>query len=130
MPHPRTVDAIEGTTRTREQRNKTRAIISTPVRVRGLGPTHRHFDETTTTVNLSSAGILIETANSACYRNMKVSVTVPYDKSAGAMQIEQEGCVVRIGEWRGGRRSVAISLDSAARALAPGRAHKRGRCAE
>jgi CheY-like chemotaxis protein len=99
-------NAAEKPTRTQERRRKSRTLVSTPVRVRGVEGSGRKLDESTTTVNLSSSGILIET-NSAIYtRNMKVLVTI----AGGAAQTEREGHVVRIADLREGRRSVAIAL--------------------
>jgi len=96
--------------RGKERRNKIREVISAPVRVRGMVGPDRKFDETTTTINLSPTGILIETSSDAYYRAMRVSVTVPYDDSTSVAHAEQEGRVVRIGESHKGRRSVAIAL--------------------
>lgn len=93
-----------------ERRNKNRELISAPVRVRGMVGPDRNFDETTTTINLSPTGILIETSSDAYYRAMRVSVTVPYDDSTSVAHAEQEGRVVRIGESHKGRRTVAIAL--------------------
>ena len=93
-----------------ERRKKNREVISAPVRVRGMVGPDRKFDETTTTINLSPTGILIETSSDAYYRAMRVSVTVPYDDSTSVAHAEQEGRVVRIGESHKGRRTVAIAL--------------------
>ncbi len=102
-------NAAEKPARTQERRRKSRTLVSTPVRVRGVEGSGRKLDESTTTVNLSSSGILIET-NSAMYaRNMKVLVTI----AGGAAQTEREGHVVRITDLREGRRSVAIALAQA-----------------
>ena len=95
---------------TSDRRNKTRTVISIPVRVRGvLGP-DREFDEVTTTLNLSPGGILVETSSVAYYRNMKVAVTLPYEDRPGTAQPEREGHVLRIAELRESRRSIAIAL--------------------
>jgi CheY-like chemotaxis protein len=93
-----------------ERRKKNREVISAPVRVRGMVGPDRKVDETTTTINLSPTGILIETSSDAYYRAMRVSVTVPYDDSTSVAHAEQEGRVVRIGESHKGRRTVAIAL--------------------
>jgi CheY-like chemotaxis protein len=74
--------------------------------VRGVEGSGRKLDESTTTVNLSSSGILIETNSTIYIRNMKVLVTI----ASGAAQTEREGHVVRITDLREGRRSVAIAL--------------------
>ena len=124
MSHAHHVDATKKAGRTRDRRNKARTVISVPVRVRGVISSDRHFDETTTTLNLSPAGILIDTAGAAYYRNMKVSVVLAYEGPAVAGQLEQEGCVVRITELRDGRRSVAIAL---AHGIGDATAHSEGR---
>jgi CheY-like chemotaxis protein len=96
--------------RGKERRNRMRDVISAPVRLRGIVGPDRDFDETTTTVNLSPTGILIETTSSSYYRTMRVSITLPYGESATNLHAELEGRVVRITELREGRRSVAIAL--------------------
>src|SRR5262249_38677351 len=96
--------------RGKERRNRIRTVISAPVRVRGILGPDRNVDETTTTINLSATGILIETSSPSYYRTMRVCITVPYEPSGMSTQTEQEGRVVRITELRDGRRSVAIAL--------------------
>jgi CheY-like chemotaxis protein len=108
------IHAVKKHHRVKDRRKKTRAIISAPVRVRGVVGPDRDFDEITTTVNLSPAGILIETANAGYYRTMRVSVTLPYEESEAGAHTEQEGRVVRIAELQNGRRSVAIAFAHAA----------------
>lgn len=112
MPDARTVNVTDKSARTQERRRQSRVLISTPVRIRSLGATDLSSEESTTTVNLSPTGILIETENPAYHRNMKVAVILPCSESAGASQSEQAGIVVRVSELRHGRRSVAIALES------------------
>jgi CheY-like chemotaxis protein len=102
------------TARSKERRNRVRELISAPVRVRGVVGPDRKFDETTTTINLSPTGILIETSSETYYRSMRLSVTLPYDESTACVQTEQEGRVVRISEAHKGRRTIAIALTHAA----------------
>src|SRR5579864_3881606 len=96
--------------RSTERRNRVREVISAPVRVCGVTGPDRKFEETTTTINLSPTGILIETSSDTYYRSMRLSVTIPYDESTANVQTEQEGRVVRISEPHQGRRTVAIAL--------------------
>jgi CheY-like chemotaxis protein len=112
MADTRIVDLTEELALAKERRRKSRLLISTPVRVRGVAAADQSSDESTTTINLSPTGILIETANPAYYRGMKVAVVLPFEESAGVAQSEQEGIVVRVGELRNGRRAVAIALES------------------
>jgi CheY-like chemotaxis protein len=78
------------------------------VRVRSIHSTHDALDETTTTLNASRIGILLETENPTYFRNMDVMVTFPFSKSP--IQSEQTGRVVRISDIAGGRRAIAIAL--------------------
>jgi CheY-like chemotaxis protein len=96
--------------RSTERRNRVREVISAPVRIRGVVGPDRKFDETTTTINFSPTGILIETSSETYYRTMRVVVTLPFDESTAAAQTEQEGRIVRISEPHQGRRTVAIAL--------------------
>jgi CheY-like chemotaxis protein len=96
--------------RIEERRRKRRARISTPVRVRSMDITENGPDEITTTVNISRIGILIETASTTFFRSMPVAVVLPYTKTPGIPQAEQEGHVVRVSELPDGRRSVAVAL--------------------
>jgi CheY-like chemotaxis protein len=123
MADTRIVDFTEELALTKERRHKGRLMISTPVRVRGVAATDQSWDESTTTINLSPTGILIETANPAYYRGMKVTVILPFEESAAVAQSEQEGIVVRVSESRNGRRAVAISLESG---VCQDRAHAAG----
>ena len=93
--------------RKHERRQKSRTLISTPVRVRSLDDSEQSFEENTTTVNLSSTGILIESTSPAYSRSMRVRVELV----AGGVATEKAGRVVRIENLRDGRRSVAIALD-------------------
>lgn len=93
-----------------ERRRRRRALISAPVRVRGVDVTDSGPDEVSTTIDVSRLGILFETSNTAYFHGMDVAVTFPYVKMPGAMQIEQEGLVVRVHELPDGRRTVAVAL--------------------
>lgn len=110
MSDKRFVDITNELPRPRERRRQRRVQISTAVRIRTVAKGDRSFDDFTTTVNLSPAGLLIETPNASYCRNMKVLVTLPYSESAETPQTEQEGTVVRVHELPRGIRAVAIAL--------------------
>src|SRR5579872_1276179 len=99
--------------RSTERRNRVREVISAPVRVRGVTGPDRKFEETTTTINLSPTGILIETSSDTYYRSMRLSVTIPFQESTADVQTERDARVVRISEPHQGRRTVAIELSQA-----------------
>lgn len=93
-----------------ERRQRRRALISAPIRVRCEGLTGDGPDEISTTVDVSRAGVLFLTTHSGYFRGMSVRVTFPYSKALGALQAEQEGSVVRVSEISNGRRAIAIAL--------------------
>jgi CheY-like chemotaxis protein len=102
----------EKSVRTEERRKKSRVLVSTPVRLRSLEDGAGSLEDTTTTVNLSATGILINSQNSAYHRGMKVRLILPYVAESAEPQAEQAGHVVRIVELPGGRRSIAVALDN------------------
>lgn len=93
-----------------ERRRKRRALISAPVRVRGVDVTNCGLDEITTTVDVSRLGILVHTSNAFYYRGMDVAVTFPYTKAPDMVPAEQLGRVARVHELGNGRRAIAIAL--------------------
>jgi len=104
------VDGTEKVAQPQERRRQRRLMISTAVRIRSTADSDQNSVESTTTVNLSAAGFLIETANPAYHRNMKVAVVLPFSETAAVKRTEREGTVVRVTELPDGRRTVAISL--------------------
>jgi CheY-like chemotaxis protein len=93
-----------------ERRQRRRALISAPIRVRCEGLTGDGPDEVSTTVDVSRVGVLFLTTHPGYFRGMGVRVTFPYSKAPGVLQAEQEGTVVRVTEISNGRRAVAIAL--------------------
>jgi CheY-like chemotaxis protein len=93
-----------------DRRRRRRALISSPVRVRGVDITNGGPDEVTTTVDVSRLGLLFVTSLDCYSRGMDVMVTFPYSKAVNAIQAEQPGRIVRVHEGSDGKRSVAIAL--------------------
>jgi CheY-like chemotaxis protein len=94
-----------------ERRKRRRAIISAPVRVRGLDLTHGGGpSEILTTTNVSRLGVLFHTTNHSYRRGMELSVTFPYSSSSIAIQAEQRGRVKRVTELPDGRLAVAVAF--------------------
>ena len=93
-----------------DRRRKRRALISSPIRVRGIHVTTSGPDEITSTVDVSRYGILFHTVLATYQRGMDVAVVFPYHKSATGAQAEQFGRVVRLHELPDGRQAVAIAL--------------------
>lgn len=93
-----------------DRRRRRRALISAPVRVRGVDVTNSGPGEISTTVDVSRFGILFITSLECYSRGMDVMVTFPYSSSKHAVQAEQLGRVIRVHESPDGRRRVAIAL--------------------
>src|SRR6202162_5478982 len=88
-----------------DRRRRRRALISSPVRVRGIDITNGGPDEISTTVDVSRLGLLFVSALDCYSRGMDVMVTFPYSSSKNAIQAEQPGRIVRVHE-RSDRRHV------------------------
>jgi CheY-like chemotaxis protein len=93
-----------------ERRRKRRAMISAPVRVRGVDVTGGGPNEISTTMDVSRIGFHFLTGSTGYYRGMDVLVTFPYSSAASAVQAEQPGRVVRLTAMEDGRIGVAVSL--------------------
>ncbi|MGC1129693.1 MAG: response regulator [Candidatus Acidiferrales bacterium] len=105
--------AAEGaakTGRNEDRRRRRRALISAPVRVRGVNVTRGGPDEISTTVDVSRDGLLVLTEEEGYYRGMEVAVIFPYSTAPTAIHAEQSGRVARIVELPDGRTAVAIAL--------------------
>lgn len=94
-----------------DRRRRRRALISAPLRVRGVDVTHDGPDEISTTIDVSRAGLLFVTSHPAYARGMSVMITFPYTKSPTAIHAEQPGRVARVVQLPDGRNAVAIALD-------------------
>jgi CheY-like chemotaxis protein len=97
-----------------ERRKKRRALISAPIRIRGVDVTSDAPDEISTTVDVSRNGILFVTTNIGFHRGMDVAVTFPYTKAPGVPQSEQPGSVVRVSDLSNGQIAVAVAFGIAA----------------
>jgi CheY-like chemotaxis protein len=93
-----------------DRRRRRRALISAPLRVRGLNVTHGGPDEISTTIDVSRAGVLFVSSHGAYTSGMEVMVTFPYSKSPTAVHAEQPGRVARVFDLPDSRYAVAIAL--------------------
>lgn len=114
------IDRESSSGRDNDRRQKRRAVISCPVRVRGVDIASRAPDEVSTTVDVSRSGILFVTSNSDFHRSMEVAVTLPYSMSPGVPQSEQFGSIVRVSALSNGKVAVAVAfgLDAVPRTVA------------
>ena len=95
-----------------DRRRRRRALISAPVRVRGVQVTdHECPDEISVTIDVSRAGLLFLTTQQGQFRRgMDVAVTFPYSNAPTAIHAEQCGRVARVVEMSDGRCAVAVAL--------------------
>ncbi len=94
-----------------ERRKRRRALISAPVRIRGVYSGSNGPDEISTTVDVSRNGFLFLAEHALFTHGMTVAVTFPYSKSPVALQAEQPGRVVRVSNLPDGRFAMAVALE-------------------
>lgn len=109
-PEPEGDGAVKADPSHTERRSRRRALISAPVRVRGVDVAKDDPDEISTTLDVSRSGFLFVSWLASFSVGMDVAVTFPYSKSPLAVQAEQPGRVARISELSDGRRAVAVAL--------------------
>jgi len=93
-----------------DRRKRRRALISAPVRVRGINVTDAVVDEISTTIDVSRAGILFLSTSPNYARGMEVAVMFPYCSAPAALHAEQQGRIVRAFGTDDGRYAVAVAL--------------------
>jgi twitching motility two-component system response regulator PilG len=93
-----------------DRRRRRRALISAPVRVRGINVTDAVVDEISTTIDVSRAGILFLSTSPNYARGMHVAVIFPYSTAPAALHAEQQGRIVRTFATSDGRYAVAVAL--------------------
>lgn len=99
--------------RPQDRRQKRRALISAPIRVRTVVAESTGNQEIATTFDVSRSGILFHTQLDCYSRGMQVAVVFPYSKSPKAVHHEQKGRVVRVTDLGDGLRGVAITFIAA-----------------
>ena len=99
--------------RPQDRRQKRRALISAPIRVRTVEAESSGSQEIATTFDVSRSGILFHTQLDCYSRGMQVAVVFPYSKSSKAIHNEQKGRVVRVTDLGDGLRGVAITFTAA-----------------
>ncbi len=93
-----------------DRRRRRRALISAPVRVRGINVTDAVVDEISTTIDVSRAGILFLSTSPNYARGMQVAVIFPYTTAPAALHAEKQGRIVRTFATSDGRYAVAVAL--------------------
>jgi CheY-like chemotaxis protein len=100
--------------RPQDRRQKRRALISAPIRVRTTDQDSSEIQEIATTFDVSRSGILFHTQLDFYARGMSVAVVFPYNKSPKAVHTEQQGRVVRVSDLGDGVFGVALTFPPAA----------------
>jgi CheY-like chemotaxis protein len=108
--HAPSSSAISAHERPQDRREKRRALISAPIRVRTIEAQTSGSQEIATTFDVSRSGILFHTQLDCYSRGMQVAVVFPYSKSPKAVHHEQKGRVVRVTDLGDGLRGVAITF--------------------
>ncbi|HYA97793.1 MAG TPA: PilZ domain-containing protein [Methylomirabilota bacterium] len=91
-----------------ERRQKPRAKIARPIRVRPSEARDDHFDDVTASVNASRSGVFFHSRQDKYYKGMRVFVTYPYASPGDPMNMEYVGEVVRVEPLGDGKFGVAV----------------------
>ncbi|HMD08402.1 MAG TPA: PilZ domain-containing protein [Candidatus Acidoferrum sp.] len=93
-----------------ERRSSRRIRIGQPLKVRPSEPRDVHFEETSTTKNVSRDGIYFLSKNKGFYEGMRLFITVPFHIPGDPLDQEYVGQVARIENLPDGNRGIAIQL--------------------
>ena len=93
-----------------ERRRSRRIRIGQPLKVRPSEPRDPHFEEISTTKNVSRDGIYFHSKNKGFYEGMRLFITVPFHLPGDPLDQEYIGQVARIENLPDGNRGIAIQL--------------------
>jgi hypothetical protein len=93
-----------------ERRRSRRIRIGQPLKVRPSEPRDTHFEETSTTKNVSRDGIYFLSKNKSFYEGMRLFITVPFHLPSDPLDQEYVAQVTRIENLPDGNRGIAIQL--------------------
>lgn len=93
-----------------DRRDKRRARIAQPVRVRPSEPMQNGFDEVRATINVCRNGLYFDTERDSYKPGMRLFITFPFHRDASAINLEYIGRVVRLDRLANGRVGVAVHL--------------------
>jgi len=96
--------------RQQERRRSRRIRIGQPLRVSPSDPHDAHFEETSTTKNVSREGIYFFSKNQSYRVGMRLFVTLPYHFPSAPHDLEYLGQVARIENLPDGSRGIAVQL--------------------
>jgi len=97
-------------TRQQERRRSRRIRIGQPLKVRPSDPRDPHFEETSTTKNVSRDGIYFLSKSLFFYQGMRLFISLPFHIPKDPLDQEYIGQVARIENLPDGRRGIAVQL--------------------
>ena len=100
-------------TRQQERRRSCRIRIGQPLKVRPSDPRDAHFEEASTTRNVSRDGIYFLSKNKSFYEGMRFFITLPFHFPSDPLDQEYIGQVTRIENLPDGSRGIAVQILSA-----------------
>jgi len=93
-----------------ERRRSRRIRIGQPLKVRPSDPRDPHFEETSTTKNVSRDGIYFLSKNPVFYEGMRLFISLPYHSPKDPLDNEYIGQVARIEKLPDGHLGIAVQL--------------------
>jgi hypothetical protein len=93
-----------------ERRRSRRIRIGQPLKVRPSDPRDPHFEETSTTKNVSRDGIYFLSKNLIFYVGMRLFISLPFHIPKDPLDNEYIGQVARIEKLTDGNRGIAVQL--------------------
>jgi hypothetical protein len=95
-----------------ERRRNRRIRIGQPLKVRPSDPRDAHFEEISTTKNVSRDGVYFLSKNKTYYEGMRLFITLPFHLPSDPLDQEYIGQVARIENLPDGKRGIAVQLIS------------------
>ena len=93
-----------------ERRRSRRIRIGQPLKARPSEPRDPHFEEISTTKNVSRDGIYFLSKNKSLYEGMRLFITVPFHTPGDPLDPEYIGQIARIENLPDGNRGIAVQL--------------------
>ena len=95
-----------------ERRRNRRIHVGQPLKVRPSDPRDAHFEEISTTKNVSRDGLYFLSKNKSYYEGMRLFITLPFHRPSDPLDKEYIGQVARIENLTDGKRGIAVQLIS------------------
>ena len=93
-----------------ERRRSRRIRIGQPVKIRPSDPKDAHFDDKTTTKNVSRDGIYFVSQIPSYYEGMRLFIVMPHHTPKDPQDKEFLGQVSRVDKIAEGQRGIAVQI--------------------